>query len=124
MAKRDRTEVMLQKCWLRAADEGRFELEFDDELTASRMRFALYRAVADARRGEGSPELCAAVEGCVLTVAKRKVLLLFRDRQKETEVLERALRIRVSDIVLEKTAKELEAEESAARFLEKLKGEV
>lgn len=120
----DEQKALLQALWRKAyLSEVPIEIPCKTKSNATRMRFALYNAVREVRKGnvEADSGLKKALENCTIGFSPEDPTVLVLQKKIISEFMQTVHAALAADQQLIKSEEEMKIEASQERFLEKLK---
>jgi hypothetical protein len=97
---------LLQKVWLKAFQDGEFEMKFPDKATMHRVRMGLYNAVKGKDLAE---EIRMAKEECELRIVDETTIRLERgDKSRDVELVRRLLGEKLPQTQLDRDVEEMQ----------------
>ena len=120
----DEQKELLQGLWRKAfLQEGPLLIPCKSESNAIRLRFALYNAVREVRKGKGKADktLIEATNNCTIGFSPDDHTTLLVQRKVMTELMQVVVDLVGDAPELRKSEEDMEIEASSALLLEKLK---
>ena len=120
----DEQKELLQGLWRKAfLQEGPLLIPCKSESNAIRLRFALYNAVREVRKGKGKADktLIEATNNCTIGFSPDDRTTLLVQRKVMTELMQVVVDLVGDAPELRKSEEDMEIEASSALLLEKLK---
>jgi len=112
---KNKLTTMLQEVWRKAARDGEGRIEFPDEKTAKKMKFAMYNAVKGVKSGKESPdaELADAVVNCMLRTEGATLIIERRELKPGVESVANFLGVNIGQEMPDTFEKQLSSSEFA-----------